>query len=312
MAARGWAWATLGLALLGLAWRVALGGAPPATFDEVSFQRALTQFDLLAFEPHFPGYALSVFLARIPAALGSAAPYAWSAGLLGLALTPALYRAGGGGPGGTLAVAALALSPLALSVGARPLADGGASALAAGGVALAWRALEAGRAPWAAAWILGAAAAAKPDYALFGSALLPGLAREGWRRRAGLLAVWALGPLAATWAAAGGAGGVAPLLAEAERFVRGHVSEWGGTVASDRGPRLARFGLPLGAAGGDPGSPAWRWGGSSRATRPSRRAARRCGRRCPTRSTRSTARTSRTRGTCCRWCSWARCSPAAG
>ncbi|MCA8923365.1 MAG: hypothetical protein KDD82_16230, partial [Planctomycetes bacterium] len=122
------AWVAAALVLVGVAWRVLCAETSPGTFDEVSFLRALDQYDLLAFEPHFPGYPLAVLLARIPAALGSAAPYAWvAAGLCG-GVAPWAFVGGGRGVGGVLACACLALAPLALELGARPLADAGASA----------------------------------------------------------------------------------------------------------------------------------------------------------------------------------------
>lgn len=242
------AWLAAALVLGGLAWRVLLGECSPGTFDEVSFLRALGQYDLLAFEPHFPGYALSVLLARIPHALGSSAPYAWVAGVLGVLVAPWVYAAAGRGAGGVLACAALAGSPLAASLGVRPLADAGASALLVGGVALVLR-----QRPRLAALLLGAAAAAKPDYALFGSALLPLLASRPWRQVAATLGCW-VGPLAlAVWAAALGCGGWGPFVGEAARFVHGHLFEWGGTAAVDGRPRLLRFARPLGEALGAQG-----------------------------------------------------------
>lgn len=63
---RGWfADAALALAVVtGVGLRLAAAPAAPGTFDEVGFTLALTRYDLLAFEPHFPGYPLAVLLAR--------------------------------------------------------------------------------------------------------------------------------------------------------------------------------------------------------------------------------------------------------
>jgi hypothetical protein len=280
--------ATLLLALgLGAALRLALAATAPATFDEVSFLAALERWDLLAFEPHFPGYPLTVLLARVAAGLGASAPYTALATLLLVPASVAAFLALGRGWGGAAAGGLLALSPLAVSEASRPMADASATALLALGLVVAWRALRGGDAMALGAGLaLGLAAAAKPDLGLFlHAAPLAGLAgpAPGRLRRASLGAAGALLPLVlGAWALAAGAGGLGPLVHEARRFTRGHVSDWGGGVAAATGEhglgRPARAVAPLVLSPGGAWAPALLSGGllvlvALRAPRGARRAA---------------------------------------
>jgi len=241
------------LAAAGAALRLASVWSQPGSFDEVSFLAALTHYDLLAFEPHFPGYPGAVLLARLAAALGAEAPYAAAAAALLMLAAPCLHRAAGGGWGGVLAVGVLAFAPLAVSEGARPMAD----ATATGALALAWalaaRPATGPRGAFAVALLLGLSVAAKPDFVFF----LPSLSAlvVPLRSRRALLASLGLAlPLALAAAAlVQGAGGAGPLTREGLRFVGGHLHDWGGGVAAAAPgpePRLALALIPLGAVAG--------------------------------------------------------------
>ncbi|MCO5170661.1 MAG: hypothetical protein M9894_30390 [Planctomycetes bacterium] len=238
--------AALALAVLVGAWlRLAAAPAAPGTFDEVGFTLALARYDLLAFEPHFPGYPLAVLLARACHAAGAAAPYAVAAAALQALAAVALHVALRRGWPGALAGGLLALAPVAVIESSRATSDGIAAGLLALGLcgALAGRALPAGL-------LLGAAAAAKPDLALFLSALLA-VPRPA-RPRAALAAG---APLAlAVVGAAAGVDGPAALALEGTRFLGGHLTDWGGGVATTAAlprPRLALAAAPLlGGLGG--------------------------------------------------------------
>lgn len=222
-------------AALGGAARLLAAPAAPGSFDEVGFTVALERYDLLAFEPHFPGYPLAVLLARGAAGLGAAAPYAAVAAGLALVAALALHVALGRGWGGALAGGLLALAPTAVLTSSRATSDG----VALGLLGLAFAALaRASRGGWGRSGLAGAllacVAAAKPDLVL----LLPALALSArpWAAAAGALCVLC----AAAMALIPGAGGVAPLLAEAARFTAGHLGDWGGGVlasATVGGPR---------------------------------------------------------------------------
>lgn len=228
------------LALLGAGLRLAAAPAAPGTFDEVGFTAALTRYDLLAFEPHFPGYPLAVLLARAAAGVGAAAPYAAAAAALTLLGALALHVAAGRGWGGALTGGLLAIAPLAVMVGSRATSDG----VALGLLALAAAALVASRradrgAPRsglsALAGVLAAAtAAAKPDLGLF----LPAVALASSPRAA--LAAAAPVLLLAAASLVPAAGGVGALMAEATRFTGGHLGDWGGGVLASAGATPAR------------------------------------------------------------------------
>lgn len=272
---RGWfADAALALAVVtGVGLRLAAAPAAPGTFDEVGFTLALTRYDLLAFEPHFPGYPLAVLLARGCHAAGAAAPYAAAAAALQALGALALHVTLGRSWPGALAGGLLALAPVAVIESSRATSDGVAVGLLALGLcgALAGRALPAGL-------LLGAAAAAKPDLALFLSALLT--LPPPAHRRAALAALAAL--VVATVGAAAGAGGAVALATEGARFLGGHLTDWGGGVAATAapgGPRLALAAAPLlGGLGGATPLALLLAGGllgalAARAPRPLRRAA---------------------------------------
>lgn len=237
--------AALGLGLAGSALLLLAASPAPATFDECSFQAALSAWDLLAFEPHFPGYPVAVLAARLASAAGATAPYAAVvAALLPLAAL-LLHRGAGGGAGGLLAAGLLALCPLLLREGARPMADGTGTLLLAAALATAVR-----RDPAALSGLfMGLAAGARPDL-LPWLALGPALALDAPAGRRARTLAWfaagAAGPLLlALSLAAAGAGGPESLLAEGARFLRGHLLEWGGGVGAAAPPAAGRLELLL-------------------------------------------------------------------
>ncbi|MGE0710626.1 MAG: hypothetical protein AB7N76_27535 [Planctomycetota bacterium] len=250
--------------LVAVAWRLALAPGAPAAFDEVSFLAALERYDLLSFEPHFPGYPLTVLLARLLAAAGAARPYAALSGLALLVALPALFRLAGGGWRGAWAGALFAWAPLAAREGLRPMADTLATCLVVAGAALLLDARRARLGParlgparlgagrlGAGALLLGAAAAAKPDVALFLALLLLPCARAARPGRAAGIAALALAPWVAFGALAlvEGCGGVERAWHEGLRFVSGHLGDWGGLDRS--APRALFACAPLGDLGPD-------------------------------------------------------------
>ena len=209
----------------------------------------------MAFEPHFPGYPLCVGLARLARALGSERPYA----LVGVAATLlallALDARAGRGLLGALAAALWVCSPLAASEALRPMADTLAAGLGFSGAALLLgRAeLRAGRLALGAA-LLGAAAAAKPDHALLLAFLIRPAWRVGWRGTLAAAAGVAPFALLGALALAEGCGGWEAAWHEGQRFLSGHLTDWGGLQAPLH-PRIAYALAPLGAPGR--GAPLW-------------------------------------------------------
>ncbi len=245
---------SLSLAALGAALRLAGARATPDTFDEVSFLTALERFDLLTFEPHFPGYPAAVLLARLADGLGAEAPYAAAAAALLLFVAWRLHRAAGGGVGGTLAVGLVSLALLAVTEGARPMADSIATALLTLALAEGWLAVRrpGARASALAGLALGCAVAAKPDLLAFACALPLLCSGRPWRTRAAVAAAFGLPLLLATAAIVEGTGGLLSAWDEATRFLTGHLTEWGGgaLAAASEQPRIALATAPLAEASG--------------------------------------------------------------
>lgn len=234
------------VALSALAFRLALAPATPVTFDEVSFLLALERYDLLAFEPHFPGYPLTVLLARGTQSLGgqslaATTPYAALNAAVLLPALIALFHLAGGGWRGLWAATLFAWAPLPVHEALRPLADTLAASLALVALALLIPARSAlprlGRLLLGAG-VLGASAAAKPDHALLLAFLIMPLWRSASRGPAltgasAIVLAWAGFGLAAL---AAGCGGLEPALQEGLRFLGGHFNEWGGLAESS--PRI--------------------------------------------------------------------------
>ncbi|MET0406537.1 MAG: glycosyltransferase family 39 protein [Cystobacter sp.] len=242
-------WGVMG-AGLGARW-LALPRLLP-DLDAVNFARSLRGFDLALQAPHFPGYPVYVFLARLASAAGASEVSALVVpglvlgvlclGALGRVLEPLLGRTGA-----LAAAALLGLLPLPVLLGATPGSDGAGLALL---VLTACAVLGAERSGRHALWagvVGGLALGARPSFL----PALVGLALGVPRGRAGA----ALGGLAL-----GTGAGLLPmaLLTGPERLVRigsgfllGHAGGWGGTVVvrPDLGWRLEHFGFDVVAAG---------------------------------------------------------------
>jgi len=236
------------VAVSAIAFRLATAPSTPATFDEVSFLIALERYDLLAFEPHFPGYPLTVLLARAAQGLGAQTPYAaLNAAVLVPALM-ALFRLAGGSWRGLWAATLFAWAPLAVHEALRPLSDTLAASLAVVAIALLIPPRGAPRLGrlMLGALVLGASAAAKPDHALLLAFLILPLRRcvsrgLAWAGVSAIVLAWAGFGLAAL---AAGCGGLEPALEEGFRFLGGHLGEWGGLAESS--PRIVYAAAPLG------------------------------------------------------------------
>ncbi|TWG31437.1 hypothetical protein GC56T2_2651 [Geobacillus sp. C56-T2] len=227
-----------------------------ATWDEVDFALALQRYDLLAMQPHFPGYpyfilggmavhavvanpakALSVL--NVLVLLSAVFPLVW------------LLRRQMALPAALLAALAVLSSSYALLAAARPMSDGAA-------LGVLWWYM------WAVEWahrqttwkgqLLPAALfsvlmGVRLSYAPFGAALLF-LWYEDWNthRRLGRVAasVLAAALFQLIWVAAVARteGGLFPFFKLGWAFVHGHFSEWGGTAAVSPLPfseRVRRF-----------------------------------------------------------------------
>lgn len=219
--------------------RFATRGDPADSWDALGFVRAVRDFDLAAFQPHFPGYPVYVALCKLVRA-----PQLVSAIASG-ATAPSLWRLAGGGRAGVVAIGlwAGALGPW-LS-GNAALADATAVAFAAAAfAALSW--------PGARAALAGAAAMAlclgtRVSYWPLALSFAAVVARRRPRqdRRAALAggAVATLAWLAPFVAVVG----VRPLVALGRVHVAGHFADWGGSIATrpDLAARAAAFARDL-------------------------------------------------------------------
>lgn len=244
-------------AVVGCGWfslRYASGMA--RTWDEVDFALALRRFDLLAMQPHFPGYPYFI--------LGGMAVHRWIADpARALAVWNAIASLSAAFPmallarrwGGGWMFAALALTaPYLWLMDARPMSEG------AGIAALWWflwsvrRAMEQPRSSVrhvAALLLFSVLMGIRLSFFPFGLALVPLLAdrlREGGRRKglALLASVAAAGAFQLVWVAglAASEGSPAGFWKLSLAFVQGHFSEWGGSVVSTPMPlpeRIARL-----------------------------------------------------------------------
>ncbi|SFJ25806.1 Dolichyl-phosphate-mannose-protein mannosyltransferase [Paenibacillus sp. UNC496MF] len=234
-----------------------------ASWDEVDFALALDRFDLLAMQPHFPGYPYFVLGAMALRRFVPDPVQAYDALniLMGaLSVVPLWLLARRRlSPAWSLLAALLALTaPYLWLQSVRPMSE-------ATGIAVLWwylwswqRAME--RRTWgrtaAALFLFGVLMGVRLSFAPFGLGLvwLLGLSAADWRRAgqrrwprvllfAALAAGFQLLWLAGLALSEGGAAGFAKL---ALAFTAGHFSDWGGGVASaaERLPlaeRLLRF-----------------------------------------------------------------------
>lgn len=221
-----------------------------ASWDEVDFTLALDRFDLLAMQPHFPGYPYFVMGAMaMRRLLGGDAVQAYEALniVLGASSIYPIWRLARRrlSPMWTLfAVLLILTSPYLWLQSARPMSE-------AAGIAVLWwylwgwqRAME--RRTWgrivAALFLFGLLMGVRLSFAPFGLGALWvfGLAVADWRRER--LVVWPrlvmFGLLAAgfqlLWVSglALSEGGVRGFVQLAVAFTEGHFSQWGGGVAS--------------------------------------------------------------------------------
>lgn len=252
---------------LGTLWRYRAARAPDG-YDAVGFALALERFDLARLQPHPPGYPVLVVLGRGLRALGfapvTALALANALGLgLGLSALAALLRRLGGKEAGWLGLLLLPLAPLCWALGTGSLSDG----LGLGLLLLAIAVLPPGPADSAgSAWRLassgalaGVALGARPSYApLAGLLLLPLLGswrRVGLRRISLLLGGAALGVVAWLLPLLGTVG-PRRYLVLCLAHLRGHVQDFGGSVATDAAPLARVPALLEGAAAGALG-PHW-------------------------------------------------------
>ncbi|WP_309119089.1 nucleoporin-interacting protein [Paenibacillus sp.] len=245
-------WAAAFAALL-CALRLAYASPYASSWDAVDFALALDRFDLLAMQPHFPGYPFFVLagMALRPWFGGDAVAALAGVGALAYAsaVWPMYALARAALPAWPAAAAAALLQASAYAGLAAALPMSEAAALGA----LWWfgyAALAAFRSPRFAVRLLPAAAfgalmGIRLSYAAFGLLLLPLFVRE-WRssrlRACGFLLAVAAAQL--VWVAAlvvteGSLGGFLTLGVE---FARGHFAEWGGAATTETSPALpSRF-----------------------------------------------------------------------
>ena len=205
------------------------------SWDAVGFLRAVHDFDLGAFQPHFPGYPVYVALCKLvrsPELVSAMASAATAVALWRLAAARAGSRAGWL----ALALWAGALQPWLC--GGAALADATATAFAA--AAFAALTFAGARAALLAAAAMALALGTRISYWPLGLSFAVVVVR--WRpeqRRAALVggAVATLGWLAPFVAVVG----VRPLVTLGRVQVAGHFADWGGSVAT-RPDLMARTG----------------------------------------------------------------------
>ncbi len=253
---RVWFGFSIGLAavLLGAGLRYASPYA--ASWDEVDFARALERYDLLAMQPHFPGYPYFVLGGMaVHAAIANPAKALSILNVLVLysAVFPIVWLLARHMPRSAALWAALSVfsSSYVLLAAARPMSDGAA-------LGVLWWYI------WAVEWarrrmtwpaqlwpsaLFSILMGIRLSYAPFAAALLI-LWYEDWKthRRLGRVAASLLAAAAFqfVWVAAVAAteGGLWPFFKLGFAFVAGHFSEWGGTAATSPLPfseRLYRF-----------------------------------------------------------------------
>lgn len=211
------------------------------SWDAVDFARALDRYDLLAYQPHFPGYPVYVALGKLARLLGASDATALTLpGLLLFGLAAALARRAlarwHGARAGWALVLLLAVAPGLLLTTLRPISEGVGLSLVLASVscwALGMGNLTPSGPRWAMASgvLLGLALGARLSYfplALSGLWLAwrtPG-PRRPWLLGAGIgIALWSL-PFALVV-------GPSTLWEEGLRFTGGHFTRWGGAVGAE-------------------------------------------------------------------------------
>jgi len=237
-----WAIAAFAAALCVL--RIAWSAPYAASWDAVDFALALDRFDLLAMQPHFPGYPFFVAagMALRPwlggdavAALAGAGALAYASAVwpmyrLARALMPAWPAAA--------AAALLQASSYAGLAAALPMSE----AAAAGALWWFWSAAFAAyRSPRFAVrllpvFVFGVLMGIRLSYVAFGLLLVPLFVRE-WRERRlrGFGFLLAAGVAQLVWVAAlvASEGSVGGFLTLGVEFARGHFADWGGAATAE-------------------------------------------------------------------------------
>lgn len=272
MGATGRLWAWLAVWMLGVcAFVFALLHLSPwaAGWDEVDFVLALDRYDLLAMQPHAPGYPYFILGGRLtdlwPGIDGPRALALWNLLLTASSVYP-LYRLARRwlGPWSAALAAALVLTlPMNAALAVRAMSEGAALALLWWYL---WAAVCAAERPTTgrflgAAWLFGLLMGTRLSYAPFGLALgwvwLAALAagpgvEAGARRAPGIIGaravrslLWLAGAascqllwLGGMAAAEGGAGSMVALL---RSFAQGHFDRWGGGAIADPMPLSQRL-----------------------------------------------------------------------
>ena len=224
---------SLALATVALVvYRLATRARVPDDYDSVGFVRAVEQFDLAQFQPHFPGYPVYVALTRLVHACGCDALTATTAtsALASAATGVALWRLGAALVDARAGFVAFALWAVALApalTGGAALSDATATALAAWSfAALTWPSRRAAFVGGALlALTLGARASYWPLALSF--AFVVGHARRPWFAS---LCGFVAGALA--WAVPFVLVGAQPLWQLGRTHVTGHFTVWGGSIVT--------------------------------------------------------------------------------
>lgn len=252
-----------GLALAGLTGiaiglRLVFAGRYADEWDAVDFALAVERFDLLAMQPHFPGYPLYVFGARLllPIAGDPVRALTWLGALAGGWLVVPLYALGrmlGGAFAGWVVALWAAVHPWLWVTALRPMSDSVGLTVLFVVVALALglaRREEQRVWPWGAVGgLFGLAMGIRLSYVPFGFSIaalawLPWRG-EPWTAKMRRVAGWGLGFVLGVllWVipVAELEGGLSAFWSLGIAFTAGHFTEWGGTVLSDERGWLARL-----------------------------------------------------------------------
>ncbi|MEK0313620.1 glycosyltransferase family 39 protein [Cohnella sp. 56] len=269
--ANGRLWAWLAVSMSGVcAFVFALLHLSPwaAGWDEVDFVLALDRYDLLAMQPHAPGYPYFILGGRLmalwPGIDGPRALALWNLLLTASSAYP-LYRLARrwlGSWSAALAAALVLTLPMNAALAVRAMSEGAALALLWWYL---WAAVCAAERPTTgrflgAAWLFGLLMGTRLSYAPFGLALGwvwlaalaagPGVEAEGRRApgfgaRAARGLLWLAGAASCQLLWLGGMaaaeGGVGSMVALLRSFAQGHFDRWGGGAIADPMPLSQRL-----------------------------------------------------------------------
>lgn len=262
-----------GLTGLAVGLRLAFAGRYADEWDAVDFALAVERFDLLAMQPHFPGYPLYVVGARLllPIAGDPVRALTWLGAIAGGWLVVPLYALGrmlGGAFAGWVVALWAAVHPWLWVTALRPMSDSvGLTALFAVVVLALCLALRNEQRAWrwvAVGGLFGLTMGVRLSYVPFGFSLaalawLP-WRDEPWRAKLRRVAGWAFGFVAGVlvWVipVAQTEGGLSSFFSLAVAFTSGHFTQWGGTALSDERGWLERL---VRIAGHLTGMGVWGW-----------------------------------------------------